>query len=77
MIKNTDKDAVKVMTELKKDLHIFTLESNIKEMKDYYEEKIRFDLIMDDYDGGKVSAYREFVEKLELTERAICGLKQE
>lgn len=77
MIKNANEDAVKVMAELKKDLHILTLESNIKEMKDYYEEKIRYDLIMDDYDGGRISAYREFVEKLEQTERAICGLKQE
>ena len=72
-----NKETETVMNKLREDLSLFTVVSNLTEIKEYYEEKIRYAIVMDDYDGGQVSAYREFVGKLQKTEDAICGLKQE
>ena len=36
----------------------------VKKLRKDYEDKLKNFVVMDDYDGGKAAAYREFIDEL-------------
>ena len=36
----------------------------VKKLRKDYEDKLKNLVVMDDYDGGKAAAYREFIDEL-------------